>query len=294
MDYTYSLIDKIFRYSLGETGDFSGAMYGGEDGLPLEEAQRRKHAFIAEHLEIGRDTRVLDMGCGWGGFLKFLEQRGAEGVGVTLSEGQQRACRKNGLQVHLRDCRTLQPEDLGRFDAAVCIGAFEAFCSREEWQAGRQDCVYRNFFETTARLMKPRGRFYMQTMVLGKKTVDPAEVDIHAPRNSDAHICAVLQKQFPGHWLPSGETQVVDNARPFFRLLYRSSGRLDYIETQRQWSRAFKKFGLRKYLLYLSLVPRYLARPEFRRRVGLFDVAANRICFEREILDHSRLVFEKL
>jgi cyclopropane-fatty-acyl-phospholipid synthase len=234
------------------------------------------------------------MGCGWGAFLKFIERRGAEGVGVTLSEGRRRACRKNGLQVHLRDCRTLRPEDFGRFEAAACVGAFEAFCSREEWEDGRQDRVYRDFFENTARLLKPRGRFYMQTMVIGPKAIDPADVDIRAPRGSDAHVCAVLQNQFPGHWLPSGEAQVVDAARHFLRLIRRSSGRLDYIETQRQWSRAFKKFGLRKYLFYLSLVPRYFVRPEFRKRLALFDVAANRICFEREILDHFRLVFEKL
>ncbi len=30
MDYVYSLIDRIFRLSIGETGDFSGAMYDGD------------------------------------------------------------------------------------------------------------------------------------------------------------------------------------------------------------------------------------------------------------------------
>jgi len=39
LDYTYSTIDKIFRISMGETGDFSGAMYNGDFSLSLEEAQ---------------------------------------------------------------------------------------------------------------------------------------------------------------------------------------------------------------------------------------------------------------
>jgi len=47
LDFTYSTIDEIFRLSMGETGDFSGARYNGDFTLTLEEAQRAKHCFIA-------------------------------------------------------------------------------------------------------------------------------------------------------------------------------------------------------------------------------------------------------
>lgn len=62
----------------------------------------------------------------------------------------------------------------------TCIGAFEAFCSREEWQAGKQDGIYRAFFKTVHDLLEPAGRFYMQTMVFGKNMIDKDEVDIRA------------------------------------------------------------------------------------------------------------------
>ena len=48
MDFLYGLGDKIFRLSMGETGDFSGAKYDGDFSLTLEEAQKRKHAFVFE------------------------------------------------------------------------------------------------------------------------------------------------------------------------------------------------------------------------------------------------------
>jgi len=40
LDFTYSLIDRIFRLSLGELADFSGAKYDGDFSLSLEQAQR--------------------------------------------------------------------------------------------------------------------------------------------------------------------------------------------------------------------------------------------------------------
>ena len=77
LEFTYSLIDRIFRLSLGELADFSGAKYDGDFSLSLEEAQRRKHDYVAEQIGIGPGRRVLDLGCGWGPLLDCRPQRGA-------------------------------------------------------------------------------------------------------------------------------------------------------------------------------------------------------------------------
>src|SRR6185295_6736967 len=93
LDFTYTTIDKIFRLSMGETGDFSGAKYDGNFSISLEEAQKEKHRFVAEGLNIGKGSRVLDMACGWGPFLKYVQDvYDATSIGLTLSEGQARAC----------------------------------------------------------------------------------------------------------------------------------------------------------------------------------------------------------
>ncbi|HEX2703727.1 MAG TPA: class I SAM-dependent methyltransferase, partial [Solirubrobacteraceae bacterium] len=107
IDFTYSLTDRVFRLSLGELADFSGAKYDGDFSLSLAEAQARKHEYVAEQIGIGAGSRVLDLGCGWGPLLNFIRSRGASGVGVTLSRAQLAACRRHGLDVHLFDAREL-------------------------------------------------------------------------------------------------------------------------------------------------------------------------------------------
>ena len=95
-DFTYSLTDRIFRLSLGELADFSGAKYDGDFSLSLQEAQRRKHEYVAEQIGVGPNRRVLDLGCGWGPLLDFVRAEGATGLGVTLSWAQEAACRRHG------------------------------------------------------------------------------------------------------------------------------------------------------------------------------------------------------
>jgi cyclopropane-fatty-acyl-phospholipid synthase len=138
LEFTYSLTDRIFRLSLGELADFSGAKYDGDFSLSLEEAQRRKHCYVAEQIGIGPGRRILDLGCGWGPLLDSIRSRGGSGVGVTLSSAQAAACRRHGLDVHLHDAREVTRDTFGPFDAVASLGAFEHFCSPEDHRAGRR------------------------------------------------------------------------------------------------------------------------------------------------------------
>jgi cyclopropane-fatty-acyl-phospholipid synthase len=67
---------------------------------------------------------------------------------------------------------------------------------------------------------------------------------------------------------------------------------LDYIETIEQWNARIGARSLRKSLLKLRLVPRWLTSADFRQAFTS-GVSANKVCFERELLDHYRLAFEK-
>jgi cyclopropane-fatty-acyl-phospholipid synthase len=293
LEFTYSLIDRIFRLSLGELADFSGAKYDGDFSLSLEEAQRRKHEYVAEQIGIEPGRRVLDLGCGWGPLLDFVRRRGATGVGVTLSSAQAAACGRHGLDVHLQDARKVTRDSFGEFDAVASLGAFEHFCSPEEHEAGRQEQIYRDLFARTASVLPSGGRFFLQTMVFGRNMIPIEDVSLDAPRDSDAWYVALMQHMFPGSFLPFGEEQVLRCAEPHFRLVESSSGRLDYVETIRQWRRRFGAPSARKTLLKLQLLPRWLTSADFRLAFTS-GVSANSVCFERELLDHYRLVFEKV
>jgi cyclopropane-fatty-acyl-phospholipid synthase len=292
LEFTYSLIDRIFRLSIGELADFSGAKYDGDFSLSLEEAQRRKHEYVVEQIRLRRGQRMLDLGCGWGPLLDFIGRLGAIGVGVTLSSAQVAACRRHGLDVHRCDAREVTRDTFGPFDAVASLGAFEHFCSPAEHRAGRQEEIYRRVFANVAGVLPERGRFYLQTMVFGRNLIDPQQADIRAPRDSDSWYLALMSRQFPGSWLPDGRDQLVRCAAPYFRLVESASGRLDYLETIRQWRKRFATPSVRKSLVRLRLLPRWLTSADFRLAFTS-GVSANSVCFERELLDHYRLVFEK-
>jgi cyclopropane-fatty-acyl-phospholipid synthase len=272
--------------------DFSGAKYDGDFSMTLEQAQRRKHEYVAEQIGLHPGQRVLDLGCGWGALLNYIRSRGATGVGVTLSEAQMASCRRHGLDVHIQDARQVTRDTFGPFDSVISLGAFEHFCSPDDYQAGRQEDIYRGLFENVAGLLPDKGRFYLQTMVFGRNMIPVDQIDRNAPRESDAWYLAMMSAAFPGSFLPFGQDQVVRCAAPHFRLVSSQSGRLDYIETIRQWDERTEAWNPRMALLKLRLLPKWLTSSDFRFAFTS-GVSSNSTCFERELMDHFRLVFER-
>lgn len=294
MDFTYTNLDKFIRYSLGENAHFSNAFYDGDYTLTLKEAQEKKYRFVAEQLRITPASRVLDLGCGWGGWLKWLKDNiGCKAVGVNLSKGQIASCRKNGLDVYLKDARYVTPEDFGTFDAITAFGSFEHVASVRDYLDGKQDTAYDDYFKHVFNLLPKGGRFYMQAMVFSKNMIPFEQFDINAAKHSTAYILALLTKHNPDSWLSYGHEHIIRCASPYFEGIYYSSGRLDYIKTNQEWTKLYYKFQWKKYLWFASLLPKYLTDKEFRHQLALMRVRPNRVCFEREIMDHARLVFEK-
>ena len=141
--------------------------------------------------------------------------------------------------------------------------------------------------------MKPGKRFYMQTMTFSKNMIPYDQFDINGPKDSSEYILALLTKHNPDSWLPYGHEHVIRVAEPYMKKVYYSSGRLDYVQTNREWTKLFYKFNLKKYLWFASLIPKFFTDKEFRYQLALLRVRPNRVCFEREIMDHARLIFEK-
>ncbi len=295
LDYIYTVFDKIFRLSLGETPIYSGAYYHADFSISLEQAQRQKCEHICKMLNIKEGTRVLDLGCGWGGWLNYLKKEvGAVGVGVNLSSGQVASCRKNGLDVYLKDARYVKPDDFGTFDVVTSMGCPEHWCTVEDYKAGKQDQVYKDVIAGIKELIPSGNRIYLQTMTFGRYALPLEEFDIKAPRQSPAFILAMLRKQFPYSWVPYGGEHLIRCAEPHFKEIEHQSGRVDYVQTIKEWAKMMRQFGFRKYMLYASLIPKYIVDKEFRWNLRVLQECANRKAFEREIFGLARIVLEKV
>jgi cyclopropane-fatty-acyl-phospholipid synthase len=292
MEATYNYMDEIFRLSLGETGDLTCAMYNGDFSKSLAQAQRDKHDSVIDVLNFHACFRMLDIGCGWGPMLKAAKERGGHGIGLTLSTKQAEACRRNGLEAYVRDWKDISVETLGKFDGVVSIGAFEHFCSVEEYLAGKQEQIYRDFFKLCHELLPEGGRLYLQTMMWGKNAPEYKDISLNASKSSNEYILAVLGRFFPGSWLPSGEEQLIRVAEPYLKVVSLNNGRRDYIETLRQWGMIWKS-SLPKVIAAFKLLPYLVRDKDFRYRLESLRHGYNRECFIREVMDHQRIVFEK-
>ena len=54
----------------------------------LEEGAERKLEYAFNSLVLRAGDSVLDVGCGWGGFLRYCAARGVDATGITLSRHQ--------------------------------------------------------------------------------------------------------------------------------------------------------------------------------------------------------------
>ena len=292
IDKAYNYLDEILRLTYGENFDYSGAMYNGDFSMSLEEAQKNKHSYILKNLNFKPGNRILDVGCGWGPVLRAVREAGGHGVGLTLSTKQLAACKSGGLEVYLKDWKEADGE-LGTFDGISSVGSFEHYCSMEEYKAGQQDQIYDNFFKFCHERLKDGGRLYLQTMMWGRNAPEYNDISVNAPKWSDGHIVAVLAKFYPGSWLPFGEEHIIRCAGPYFKVVSLNNGRLDYLETMKQWSRVWK-FSFPKLIVALKMMANLFTDRDFLYKLEEVWNGYQNECFRREIIDHQRMVLEKL
>lgn len=129
----YDVSNEFFELFLGPSMVYSCAIWRGGEKKTLEEAQEEKLDTVARKLAIQEGERVLDVGCGWGGFPLWAATRyGANVVGITLSPPQAEKARQRAEQAGVADrvdIRVMDYRDLAasgeRFDAIASIGMVE-------------------------------------------------------------------------------------------------------------------------------------------------------------------------
>ncbi|MFT4044636.1 MAG: class I SAM-dependent methyltransferase [Gordonia sp. (in: high G+C Gram-positive bacteria)] len=127
--YHYDVSNTFYEWVLGPSMTYTCAVYPDIEAS-LEAAQENKYRLIFDKLRLKPGDRLLDIGCGWGGMVRYAAKRGVKALGVTLSAEQaawaQQAITDQGLgdlaEVRHSDYRDVTETD---FDAVSSIGLTE-------------------------------------------------------------------------------------------------------------------------------------------------------------------------
>ena len=147
----YDVSNAFYAWVLGPSMTYTCACYPRSDAS-LDEAQENKYRLVFEKLRLKPGDRLLDVGCGWGGMVRYAARRGIEATGVTLSEQQaswaQRAIIEEGL-TDLAEVRYGDYRDISEtgFDAVSSIGLLEHIGVRN----------YPSYFDFLQSRMRPAG-----------------------------------------------------------------------------------------------------------------------------------------
>ena len=111
----YDVSNAFYEWVLGPSMTYTCAVYPNADAT-LEEAQENKYRLIFEKLRLQPGDRLLDVGCGWGGMVRYAAGRGVRAIGATLSAEQakwaQQAIEDQGL-ASLGEVRHSDYRDIG-------------------------------------------------------------------------------------------------------------------------------------------------------------------------------------
>ncbi|WP_067477686.1 class I SAM-dependent methyltransferase [Nocardia amamiensis] len=125
----YDVSNAFYEYVLGPSMTYTCAVYGDEN-WSLEQAQENKYRLVFEKLRLKEGDRLLDIGCGWGGMVRYAAKRGVKVIGATLSAEQADWARKKIAEDGLADLAEVRHCDYrdvpeGEFDAVSSIGLTE-------------------------------------------------------------------------------------------------------------------------------------------------------------------------
>lgn len=211
----YNLGNDLYQAMLGKTMAYTCGYW--REAATLDEAQYAKYDLICKKLELQPGEKILELGCGWGGFAKFAAEKYQVAVtAVNVSTEQMKfaktACKDLPVDLYVtdyRDVATYNPNHL-KFDKVVSIGMCEHVGTKN----------YRRFLKIARDNLKETGLFLMHT--IGK------DLSINF---ADPWIRKYI---FPNGMLPSIK-QIASNMEGLFVLEDLHNFGADYDKTLMAW-----------------------------------------------------------
>jgi cyclopropane-fatty-acyl-phospholipid synthase len=271
IEHHYDVGRDFYRLWLDARMVYSCALWPADLDDDLDGAQLAKLEWHATAAQVDGASRVLDVGCGWGGMLRYLvaERQVGHVTGLTLSSDQFGATpASEHVDVRLEDWRDHEP--LAPYSAIVSIGAFEHF-TRVDLTRAQRRAVYGSFFDRCALWLCDGGRLSLQTIAY--EDFDP----------STGPVASFFTEEiFPESALPQ-LSDIVEAAECRFRLVAFRSDPDHYEHTLRLWQRRLESNQ--------AEATRLVGRETYRRYLRYLRVA--RAMFDRRVCTLYRLVFER-
>ncbi len=214
-------LDPTMTYSSALFAPVAGDPYAAASGDQLLAAQRLKYQRVLDELRLGSGSRVLEIGCGWGGFAETAARAGHLVKGLTLSAAQleyaQKRLERNDLPAELvqQDYR----DERGQYDGIASIEMFEAV----------GEAYWPSYFATLARCLKPGARACVQTIEIADRLFDRYR------RSTDF----IQQYIFPGGMLPCPAEFRRQAERAGLRIVNARSFGTHYAKTLATWRARF-------------------------------------------------------
>ena len=183
----YDLGNDFFSLWLDETLTYSSAIFENENQA-LSEAQNNKYQKLINLLKPEENSKVLEIGCGWGGFAEYFGKKyNAKLDCITISKKQydfakeriHRAGLNEKVNIEIKDYRDLQ----NKYDSIVSIEMIEA--------VGQN--YLKNYFNIIKNNISDKGNAAIQAI-----TIDDSLFDRY--KNKQDFIQKYI---FPGGFLPS-------------------------------------------------------------------------------------------
>jgi cyclopropane-fatty-acyl-phospholipid synthase len=192
----------------------------GKGATTLEQSQVAKYELVVDALGLDTSSRILEIGCGWGGFAEVAAERGHRVTGLTISREQLDFARSrlgDRAEIRFQDYRDTEEQ----FDAVASIEMIEAV-GEANWPT---------YFKVLHDRLKPGGSAAVQAITIDGRLFDGYR------RKADF----IQRYIFPGGMLVSESRFRAIAARAGLAWHDRRGFGLHYAETLLRWRIAFDR-----------------------------------------------------